>query len=121
MLRQRWGRVVNITSVGGFVGSISANPACGVSKAGLTAMTKSLAKKYAADGILVNAITPGSIDTPLTDSFGSKQKQIYANASPLKRQGTPHEIAVAVLFLVSDSSTYITGTTPHVNGGSLLF
>ena len=120
MRRQKSGRIVNISSVGAFLGSITAHPAYGVSKAGLIAMTKSLAKACAAEGILVNAIAPGSIETPMLESFGDQARRDYAEASLLKRQGTPRELAEAVLFLVSDSATYITGSTLHVNGGALL-
>ena len=114
------GRIVNISSVGAFVGSVCAHPAYGVSKAGLIAMTKSLAKAYAGDGILVNAIAPGSFDTPLAAAFGEAQRQEFIEAAPLKRQGDPRELADAVFYLVSNRSTYVTGSTLHVNGGSLL-
>lgn len=120
MSRQKSGRIVNISSVGGFLGSVCAHPAYGVSKAGLVAMTKSLAKAYATDGILVNAIAPGSIDTPLSRSFGEAQVQEFIEASPMKRQGTARELADAVFYLVSNRSTYVTGATLHINGGSLL-
>ena len=120
MRRQQYGRIVNISSVGAFLGSVTAHPAYGVSKAGMIAMTKSLAKECAADGILVNAIAPGAIDTAILDSFGEEARQFYAEASLLKRHGSPRELAEAVLFLVSDASSYITGSTLHVNGGSLL-
>ncbi len=120
MQRQQAGRIVNISSAGAFVGSICAHPAYGVSKAGLIAMTKSAAKEFAADGILVNAIAPGSIDTPLSHSFGEAQIEEFRQAAPLRRQGSPREIADAVWYLVSDRSTYVTGATLHVNGGSLL-
>lgn len=120
MCRQQAGRIVNISSVGAFLGSVSAHPAYGVSKAGLIAMTKSLAKAYAKDGILVNAVAPGSIDTPLARSLGSNQVKQYIDDALLKRQGSPNELADAVFYLVSDRSTYVTGSTLHVNGGSLL-
>jgi len=120
MRAQKSGRIVNISSVGAFLGSVTAHPAYGVSKAGLIALTKSLAKECAAEGILVNAIAPGSIDTPMLASFGEAARSHYAEASLLKRQGTPHELAEAVRFLVSDAATYITGSTLHVNGGALL-
>jgi len=120
MSRQKSGRIVSISSVGGFLGSVCAHPAYGVSKAGLIAMTKSLAKAYAIDGILVNAIAPGSIDTPLSRSFSEAQRQEFIEASPMKRQGTARELADAVFYLVSNRSTYVTGATLHINGGSLL-
>ena len=120
MKRRKYGRIVNISSAGAILGSVVAHPAYGTTKAGMIAMTKSAAKEFAPHGILVNAIAPGSIDTPMTDSFGPEIKQQFAKVAPLKRQGTPHELADAVLFLVSSSATYITGATLHVNGGSLL-
>ena len=120
MQARKYGRVVNISSAGAVLGSVCAHPAYGVSKAGMIAMTKSAAKAHAKDGILVNAIAPGSIDTPMADRFGERQKQEFRDATPLKRQGTAREIADAVYYLVSDRSTYVTGATLHVNGGSLL-
>ncbi len=77
-------------------------------------------QEFALEGILANAIAPGTIDTPITDSFGDHEKRKFAEASTLKRQGTPRELADAVLFLVSERSTYINGATLHVNAGSLL-
>ena len=120
MRDRQYGRIVNISSVGAFLGSVSAHPAYGVSKAGLIALTKSLAKEGAADGILVNAIAPGSIDTPMLESFGPEARVEYAEASLLKRQASPKELAESVMFLVSPASSYITGATLHVNGGALL-
>ena len=120
MRDRQYGRIVNISSVGAFLGSVSAHPAYGVSKAGLIALTKSLAKEGASDGILVNAIAPGSIDTPMLERFGPEARVKYAEAALLKRQGTPKELAETVVFLVSPASSYITGATLHVNGGALL-
>lgn len=120
MKKQQSGRIVNVSSAGGFLGSVCAHPAYGTSKAGMIAMTKSAAKEFASDGILVNAVAPGSIDTPMTDSFGDAQKEQFKQTALLKRQGTPRELADAVWYLVSDRSTYVTGATLHVNGGSLL-
>ena len=120
MKKQQAGRIVNISSVGAFLGSVCAHPAYGASKAAMIAMTKSAAKEFAGDGILVNAIAPGSIETPLAASFGEAQKEEFIQAAPLKRQAAPRELADAVWYLVSDRSTYVTGATLHVNGGSLL-
>ena len=120
MQRQQAGRIVNISSAGAFLGSICAHPAYGVAKAGLIALTKSAAKSFATEGILVNAVAPGSIDTPMAQSFGEAQVEAFRQAAPLKRQGSPREVADAVWYLVSDRSTYVTGATLHVNGGSLL-
>lgn len=120
MRAQRYGRIVFISSMAALVGSFVAHVAYGVSKAGVIALMKSVAKGFAQDGILANAICPGSIDTPLTDSFGEETKRQFASACLLKRQGTPEELADAVVFLVSDQSTYITGVTLNVDGGMLI-
>jgi 3-oxoacyl-[acyl-carrier protein] reductase len=120
MRKQRFGRLVHISSVGGFVGSITGHVGYGVSKAGIIALSKYLAKQFASEGILSNAIAPGSINTPLSDRFGEENKQRYVELSLVKRQGTPREVAEAVLFLAGPRSGYVTGSTMHVNGGSLL-
>lgn len=120
MRQRKYGRIVYISSVGAFIGSVTGHVAYGASKAGIIALMKVVAKNFASEGILANAVAPGSIDTPLTDSFGSEAKRKFAEASPLKRQGTAGELADAVLYLVSDRASYITGATFHVNGGSLL-
>ena len=120
MRKHRYGRIVYISSVGAFLGSVTGHVAYGASKAGIIALMKVVAKNFASEGILANAIAPGSIDTPLTDSFGSEAKSKFAEASPLKRQGTARELADAVLYLVSGRASYVTGATFHVNGGALL-
>ena len=120
MKKRKFGRLVHISSVGAFVGSITGHVGYGVSKAGVIALSKYLAKQFASDGILSNAIAPGSIDTPLAEAFGEENRQRYVELSLVKRQGTPREIAEAVLFLAGPRSGYMTGATMHVNGGSLL-
>ena len=120
MEKRQYGRLVYISSAGAFTGSVTGHVAYGASKAGLIALMKVVAKSCAKDGILANAIAPGTIDTPITDSFGLEAKRNYAEAASLKRQGTPEELADAILYLVSDRATYVTGATLHVNGGSLL-
>ena len=120
MRRRKYGRIVNISSAAAFLGSVVAHVAYGVSKAGMIALTKSIAKEFASEGIRANAVAPGSIDTPLTDSFGDEIKGRLAELSPMKRQGTPMEIADAVLFLVSDRASFVNGATLHVNGGMLM-
>ena len=120
MRKRKYGRIVYISSVGAFIGSVTGHVAYGASKAGMIALMKVVAKKFAPEGILANAIAPGSIDTPLTNSFGPEAKKNFAETSPLKRQGTARELADAVLYLVSDRATYVTGATFHINGGSLL-
>ena len=120
MRAQRFGRIVYISSAGAVLGSVTAQAGYGASKAGMLALMKYVARNFAADGILANAIAPGSIDTPITNSFGPEVKRDFAKISFLDRQGTPRELADAVLYLVSDRSTYVTGATFHVNGGFVL-
>lgn len=120
MRQRKYGRIVYMSSVGAFQGSLVAHVAYGASKAGMIALMKSIAKGFGAEGINANAITPGTVDTPLTDSFSETIKRRFAEAAPLKRQGTAEELADATLFLVSSRATYINGATLHVNGGSLL-
>ena len=120
MREQKYGRIVNISSAGAFLGSVVADVAYGVSKAGMIALTKVIAKRFATEGIYCNAIAPGSIDTPMTDSFGPEIRQNFAKVCPMQRQGSPEELAGAVWFLVSNPSNYVNGSTLHVNGGSLL-
>jgi 3-oxoacyl-[acyl-carrier protein] reductase len=83
-------------------------------------LMKSVAKEFAADGIMANAIAPGTTNTPMTESFGNELKGRLAASTLLKRRGTPKEIADAALFLVSSRANYMTGSTLHVNGGALL-
>ena len=120
MRAQRFGRIVYISSAGAVLGSVTAQAGYGASKAGMLALMKYVARNFAADGVLANAIAPGSIDTPITDSFGPEVKRDFAKISFLDRQGTPRELADAVLYLVSDRATYVTGATFHVNGGFVL-
>ena len=120
MRAQQYGRIVFISSAGAFMGSVTGHVAYGASKAGMLALMKVVAKNFATEGVLANAIAPGSIDTPITDGFGVEAKRRFAEAAPLKRQGTPRELADAVLYLVSQRATYTNGATLHVNGGSLL-
>jgi len=81
---------------------------------------KSVAKIYAADGIHANAVAPGTIDTNMTAGFGEEGMRVLTEASLLKRQAQPEEMANTILFLVSDHASYITGATLHANGGALL-
>jgi 3-oxoacyl-[acyl-carrier protein] reductase len=120
MRTRRYGRIVFISSIGALVGSLVAHVGYGVSKAGVIALMKSVAKGFAQEGILANAICPGSIDTPLSDRLGEEAKRRLVNASLLRRQGTPEEVADAVVFLVSEQSTYITGVTLNVDAGALM-
>lgn len=116
MMKARWGRIVNISSVVGATG----NPGQGnyaASKAGMIGMSKSLAYEVASRGITVNAVAPGFITTAMTDKLTDDQKSSILTQVPAGRMGDPMEIAAAVLYLASPEAAYVTGTTLHVNGG----
>jgi 3-oxoacyl-[acyl-carrier protein] reductase len=116
MMRERWGRIVNISSVVGEMG----NPGQAnyvASKAGLIGLTKSLAQEVGSRNITVNAIAPGFIETDMTRGLNAELKQKLLDQTPLKRLGTPEEVAGAVKFLASDDASFITGHVLDVNGG----
>ena len=116
MLKNKSGKIVNITSVVGHTGNLGqANYTA--SKAGIVAMSKSLAIEYAKKNINVNCISPGFIKTTMTDKIDDKFKEVIVSKIPSARLGEPDDIANAVLFLSSDQSSYINGETIHVNGG----
>ena len=116
MLKNKSGKIVNITSVVGHTGNLGqANYTA--SKAGIVAMSKSLAIEYAKKNININCISPGFIKTAMTDKIDEKFKEIIVSKIPSARLGEPSDIANAVLFLSSDQSDYINGETLHVNGG----
>ena len=116
MLKQRWGRIVNVSSVVGFTGNVGQTNYA-ATKAGLIGFTKSLAKELAPRNILVNAVAPGFIETDMTAVLSEELKEQYKSQIPLGRFGSPEEVANVVLFLVSDLASYITGEVIHVNGG----
>ena len=116
MMKARWGRIINITSIVGATG----NPGQGnyaAAKAGLVGMSKSLAYEVASRGITVNAVAPGFIATAMTDKLNDEQKAKINVQIPAGRMGDPKEIAAAVLYLASPEAGYVTGATLHVNGG----
>jgi 3-oxoacyl-[acyl-carrier protein] reductase len=116
MLKNKKGKIINITSVVGHTGNLGqANYTA--AKAGIVAMSKSLAIEYAKKNINVNCISPGFIKTAMTDKIDDKFKEIIVSKIPSARLGEPEDIANAVLFLSSDQSDYINGETLHVNGG----
>ena len=116
MLKNKSGKIVNITSVVGHTGNLGqANYT--ESKAGIVAMSKSLAIEYAKKNININCISPGFIKTAMTDKIDEKFKEVIISKIPSARLGEPDDIANAVLFLSSDQSDYINGETLHVNGG----
>ncbi|HEX9704921.1 MAG TPA: 3-oxoacyl-[acyl-carrier-protein] reductase [Gemmatimonadales bacterium] len=119
MIKRRWGRIVNITSVVGLAGNKGqANYAA--SKAGLIGFTKAAAKELASRNVLVNAVAPGYIDTELTRNISDEAKQALRDAIPLGRLGDGRDIAAAVLFLASDLGSYITGQVLVVDGGMVM-
>ena len=116
MLKNKSGKIINITSVVGHTGNLGQSNYT-ASKAGLIAMSKSLAIEYAKKNININCISPGFIKTAMTDKIDEKFKEIIVSKIPSARLGDPEDIANAVLFLASDLSNYINGETIHVNGG----
>lgn len=116
MMKERWGRIINIASVVGEMGNAGqANYVS--SKAGLIGLTKSLAQELASRNITVNAVTPGFIETDMTAVLSDEVKEKMLNVIPLKRFGKAEDIAAAVAFLAGETSSYITGTVLKVNGG----
>ena len=116
MVKARWGRIINISSVVAIIGNAGqANYVA--AKSGLIGFTKVVAMEYAAYGITANCIAPGFIKTEMTNSLSGQQQEAILARVPIKRMGQPNEIAEAVAFLASDSAAYITGETLHINGG----
>jgi 3-oxoacyl-[acyl-carrier protein] reductase len=119
MVKQRFGRIINISSVVGVMGNAGqANYVA--SKAGLIGLTKSVARELASRHITVNAVAPGFIQTEMTESLPEKVKAEMLAQIPLGRFGTPTEVAQAVAFLASEAAAYLTGQVIHVNGGMLM-
>ena len=119
MMGQRWGRIINISSVVGLMGN-AGQVNYAASKAGMLGMTKAAAKELASRNITVNAIAPGFIASDMTEVIAEDAKKAYLSAIPLNRFGTGDEIASAVVFLASDDSAYITGQTLNVDGGMVM-
>ena len=116
MVRQRYGRIVNLSSVVGLRGN-AGQTNYSASKAGLIGLTKSAAKELAGRNVTVNAVAPGFVETDMTASLPDDVRAAYIDAIPLKRLGTPQDIADAVAFLASPGAGYITGQVIAVNGG----
>jgi 3-oxoacyl-[acyl-carrier protein] reductase len=120
MMNQKSGSIVSLASVAGKVGGIIAGAHYAASKAAIECLTKSLAKLGAAHGVRVNAVAPGIIDTSMQDGVPPEQMELLMNNIPMRRLGTPLEVANTILFLASDASSYITGQNISVNGGTYM-
>ena len=119
MMSQRYGRIVNISSVVGIMGNVGQTN-YSASKAGVIGLTKALAREVASRSITVNAVAPGYISTPMTEALSEDIKKAFVQIIPLKRFGSPEDVAHVVKFLVSDEAEYITGQVINVNGGMLM-
>ncbi|BET33443.1 3-oxoacyl-(acyl-carrier-protein) reductase [Wolbachia endosymbiont of Culex quinquefasciatus JHB] len=116
LIKNNWGRIINISSIVGLTGN-AGQVNYAASKAGIIAMSKSIAKEVASRGVTVNCIAPGFIDTKMTEVLNEGQKEKILDNIPMKRMGTGKEIAAGVLFLASDEAKYITGHVLNINGG----
>lgn len=116
MIKNRWGRIINVSSVVGFMGNVG-QVNYSATKAGLIGFTKSLARELASRNITVNAVAPGFIETDMTSALSEDIKQSYLKNIPLGKFGLPEHVAGAVLFLCSSLADYVTGEVIHVNGG----
>ena len=119
MIKNRFGRIINITSIVGITGN-TGQTNYAASKAGLIGMTKSIAKEVASRGITANCIAPGWIETSMTSDLNNEIKNKFLSKIPIGRMGTPEDIANAVIFLASNESSYITGQTITIDGGRII-
>ena len=117
---QGYGKIVNISSIAGKMGDITSAPGYGPSKAGIDALTKTLARQLASYGINVNAVSPHAIETEMSAQWSEERRKEIIASIPLGRLGKPEDVAEAVLFLVSEDASFITGEILDVNGGALM-
>ncbi len=115
-IKKRSGRVINISSISGLMG-LPGQTNYSASKAGIIGLTKACAKEFSARGITCNAIAPGFIETEMTELLSAETKENYTNMIPLRRMGTPDDVANLAVFLAGDSASYITGEVIKVDGG----
>ena len=120
MVEKKSGRILNITSIAGKMGDITASPAYGTSKGAVNTLTLSLARQLAGFGITVNAIAPHAIETDMSAEWSAEKRQSIISAIPLRRLGRPEEVAEAAVFLLSDGAAFITGEILDMNGGFLM-
>jgi 3-oxoacyl-[acyl-carrier protein] reductase len=120
MKQQAYGKIVNVSSIAGKMGDITSAPGYGPSKAGMDALTKTLARQLAQYGINVNAVSPHAIETEMSTQWSEERRREIIASIPLGRLGKPEDVAEAVLFLVSDEASFITGEILDVNGGALM-
>ncbi len=116
MLKNKYGRIVNITSIVGHTGNLGQSN-YSASKAGMVAMSKSLAIEYAKKNITINCVSPGFIQSKMTDKIVESIKAVLTSRIPMSKLGTGEDVSNTVAFLSSDAASYITGETIHVNGG----
>jgi len=119
MKKQLYGKIINSASIAGQEGGLFTSPAYAVSKAGVICLTKSMARALAKYNIMVNAISPGFIDTPMTNWWPDEIKKKNIEKIPLARAGTPQDVANVVIFLSSSESDYITGHVINIDGGMI--
>jgi len=120
MKQQAYGKIVNVSSIAGKLGDITSAPGYGPSKAGIDALTKTLARQLAPYGINVNAVSPHAIETEMSAQWSAERRREIIASIPLGRLGKPEDVAEAVLFLASDEASFITGEILDVNGGALM-
>ena len=120
MKQQGYGKIVNVSSIAGKMGDITSAPGYGPSKAGVDALTKTLARQLAPYGINVNAVSPHAIETEMSAQWSEERRREIIASIPLGRLGKPEDVAEAVLFLASDEASFITGEILDVNGGALM-
>jgi len=120
MKQQGHGKIVNISSIAGKMGDITSAPGYGPSKAGIDALTKTLARQLAPFGINVNAVSPHAIETEMSAQWSEERRKEIIASIPLGRLGKPEDVAEAALFLASDEASFITGEILDVNGGALM-
>jgi 3-oxoacyl-[acyl-carrier protein] reductase len=120
MIRQRWGRIINIASVVGFTGN-AGQSSYAAAKAGLIGFTKSVAREVATRSITVNVVAPGLIDTDMTENLSDEIRNWMLNQVPMAKPGRPEDVAAAVAFLAGPDAAYMTGQTLKVDGGMVMF